>query len=200
MRSPSSESDAQNAARRQVARLGKLLRLTRQGRYTVEELAARADVSSGLISQLERGQANPSFVSLAKIAHALNLPVGALLTAAWDGMDAHRRVVRRKERRKLVLEHGSLTYELLTPDLHRKLGVMLSRIPHGFDNREEPFQHPGEECLFVMDGALEVHVGEEAFSLEEGDALTYDSSILHWYRNASGMPAQVLGAATPPSF
>ena len=56
-----------------VADLGQRLREARSGRFTVKELAAAAGVSAGLISEVERGQGNPSFRTLYRISQALDL-------------------------------------------------------------------------------------------------------------------------------
>jgi transcriptional regulator with XRE-family HTH domain/mannose-6-phosphate isomerase-like protein (cupin superfamily) len=47
----------------------------RQRRYSLRELAARADVSASLLSQIENGKANPSVMVLHSIASALNVPL-----------------------------------------------------------------------------------------------------------------------------
>src|SRR5438445_9848694 len=102
------------------ASLGELLRTARQGTFTIGELARRSGVSSGRISQIERGLANPSFQTLWKLATALEIPLGSF----FQGPAAEpRMVVRRGERKRLVVPHDELVYELLTPDLRGALEV-----------------------------------------------------------------------------
>lgn len=48
----------------------------------MEGLSQRADVSFGLVSQLERGQGNPSFVTLSKLAEALGVSLVWLMQGA----------------------------------------------------------------------------------------------------------------------
>lgn len=152
-------------------------------------------MSPGLISQIERGLGNPSFRSLHKLADALGLRVGDLL----DGGDTERRrVVRADQRRTMGV--GDLTYELLVPDLNGQLEVLLTTLPTGFDNHQHPFAHHGEECVMVLEGAVDVWVGNESWQLSAGDAITYDAAVPHWYRNDHDDPARVLGVVTPPSF
>ncbi len=179
------------------AYLGAVIRQARRGRFSVEELAQRAGVSSGLISKIERGLGNPSFATLTHLAYALDLSIGSFFDAP---VSAGRMVVRRNERRRLVMPHASLVYELLTPSLQGKLGMVRTRIAPSFDNHEQPFQHVGEESVHVLSGRLEVFVGHEHFYLEEGDTVTYDSGLPHWWRNAQNVAAEVIGAMTPPSF
>jgi transcriptional regulator with XRE-family HTH domain len=174
------------------------MREYRVGRYTVDELASRASVSAGLISQLERGHGNPSFVTLLKLSQALDMPLGALFETE-DGR-ADRMIVRRNERPQLRLGEALGFYELLTPDLAHRLAVMRTIIPAGFDNSPRPLVHAGEECIWVVKGRLEGHVGVTDFVLEAGDSITFDSGLPHWWRNRTTSDVEIYGAMTPPSL
>jgi len=183
---------------------------------TVEELAARAGVSSGLISQVERGKGNPSFKTMQRLAAALELPIGALfqddvgpLPDLPSTAPAHLAVatdlervavVRRDARKKLVFPKESMVWELLTPDLNRSLEMLRAIVPADYDTSEMPFMHAGEECVHVVRGTVEVHVGGRAIRLSAGDTITYDATVPHWWRNVGGSEAEVISACTPPSF
>jgi quercetin dioxygenase-like cupin family protein len=80
------------------------------------------------------------------------------------------------------------------------LEVLRSQIPPGFDNRARPFQHDGEECVHLVSGTLQVGIGGRRFELDEGDSITCDSSVAHYWVNVSGTVAVIIGAVTPPSF
>lgn len=180
-----------------VRALGQAVREARRGQgMTVEALAAAAGVSSGLISQLERGQGNPAFLTLRRLAEALELPVAHFV----QGPPSSGMVVRAGERKHLQLPDSGLTYELLTPSLRGKLEVLRTQIPAGWTNESKPFSHEGEECVHLLEGELEVVVGRSRYVLAEGDAITYDAALPHWYVNSSGGSALIIGAVTPPSF
>ena len=184
-----------------VADIGQRLREARNGRFTVKELAAAAGVSAGLISEVERGQGNPSFRTLYRISQGLGIRVGDLLSE--DGRKRHSAalLVRRHERKLLQLSDHGLVWQLLTPNLQGKLEVLKTSVPPGFTNEEAPFSHDGEECIYLLSGdSLQITVDGERFTLEEGDAITYDSGKFHWYHNPTRTSAVVLGVVTPPSF
>ena len=182
-----------------VVGLGKAVRAARLERgLTVERLAREAGVSTGLISQLERGLGNPSFLTLQRLAEALELPFGHFMQGPQPqgGM-----VVRADQRKRLIMPHPTeIVHELLTPDLRGSLEVLRTSVPPGWSNEDRPFHHPGEECVHVFSGSLEITVGTSSFDLAEGDSITYDSATLHWYQNHTAEPAHIIGAVTPPSF
>ncbi|CAN5819128.1 XRE family transcriptional regulator [soil metagenome] len=181
-------------------RLGEGIRTARiASRFTLQQLAATTGLATGSLSQIERGMGNPSFKTLQRIAAALELRMGDLVEAAAS----HRRgpmVVRHGERARLQIGFDGLVHELLTPNLRGSLEMLQTKVPPGFSNRETPFDHEGEECVLVLEGDLEVGVGDSLHSLSSGDAITYDSSVPHWWANETKTEANVVGAVTPPSF
>ncbi len=180
-----------------TSQLGAVIKGARKGRYSLEDLAARAGVSAGLISEIERGMGNPSFVTLTKLAYALDLSIGSFFQTAINPDDM---LVRRNARRQLVMPHNSLVYDLLTPSLQGKLGMVRTRISPGFDNREQPFMHPGEESVHLLSGRVEIQISDRLFTMDQGDTITYDSGLPHAWRNPTGEVAEVIAAMTPPSF
>jgi len=120
--------EAEEAAAR---RLGEMIRRARSGRFTVQELARRAGIAAGSLSQIERGKGNPSFRTLQKIADALGLRIGDLVEAATSTTRGPM-VVRRHERARLQVGYDGLIYELLTPNLRGSLEMLQTRIPPGF--------------------------------------------------------------------
>ena len=180
-----------------LSQLGTTLRKARKDQsLTVGDLSQRAQVSAGLISQLERGRGNPSFLTLSRLAEALAVPLGHFL----QGSSPSGMVVRADQRKKLVLPDDHLVYELLTPNLSGSLEVLRTQVPAGWSNRERPFRHVGEECVHLLSGRLQVTVGEDFHELDEGDSITYDPSVPHWWANAGDDSAVIIGSVTPPSF
>jgi transcriptional regulator with XRE-family HTH domain len=167
---------------------------------TVEDLAERAGVSSGLVSQLERGRANPSLSNLQKLARALDVSLVSLISPAESHRPSLYGVVRAGVRKQLVLPREGIVYELLTPDLNRKLEMIRSVVPVDYDTSAVPYQHEGEECVHVLRGRIEAGIGDERIVLEPGDSITYDASVPHWWRNVGGEEGELISAVTPPSF
>jgi transcriptional regulator with XRE-family HTH domain len=177
---------------------GLIQRLRLEGGISIGTLAHSAGLSSGLVSQIERGLGNPSYTTLIKLAHALHVPVGKF----FNGEEPDERValVKKDERRRLLLSERDLVYELLTPSMNGKLGMLQAQIAPGWTNESVPYVHEGEECVTITEGELLVVIAGTHYYLSTGDSITYDSSVPHWYRNDTDLPAVLIGAMTPPSF
>lgn len=174
--------------------------LRKQQALTLEQLSQRCGVSTGLLSQMERGRGNPSFNTLVQIAHALGAPVAQLLQYE----PATSPVVRRHERRQLN-PHPNATavgarHELLTPGLDQLLEAVWVEAPPGYSTEDTPFTHPGEEVGIILEGRHEIHLGTTCHVLGPGDSITYPSSVPHWYRNPGPDTVKAVWIITPPTF
>jgi transcriptional regulator with XRE-family HTH domain len=194
---PADPLAADARARADARSLGRLVRSIRVGRgMSIEGLAKVAGVSAGGISQIERGVGNPAFTTLVKMAYGMGVPVGSFMRTDQEEVG----LVVRKDRRKRLVPSEGLIYELLTPDLQRRLEVLRVQIACGFDNSERPFVHEGEECVHMVEGELLIYIDGDEYHLDEGDSITYDPTVPHWYRNPFPRPGILFSAVTPPSF
>lgn len=183
-----------------MIQLGQIVRDFRaDAGMSLNALASASGVSAGLLSQIERGNGNPSYNTLIKLAHALGVRVGDF----FGGQDPEPKLaelVKADSRRRLLLSEREMVYELITPSMNGRLGMIRAQVAAGWSNETVPFLHEGEECVLVVEGSLVVVVGGERYELAEGDALTYDASVPHWYANEGDRPAVFVGAMTPPSY
>jgi len=180
-----------------IESVGKVLLEKRTARrLSVHELAEHAGISAGMISQIERGLANPSIKTLAKLAAALGMQLGIFFEQSPDD----NIIVHKNQRRKLLAQDPDFVYELLTPDLDHTLEMVWVESAPGTSTEEYPFTHTGEECGLILQGTLEIHIGNNCYILKAGDSIIFNSGITHWYHNPG--PERVLSvwAITPPSF
>jgi transcriptional regulator with XRE-family HTH domain len=207
LKSPGKDSATKVAGADDLTKgVGARVRLLRKARgLTLDQLVERCGVSIGTLSQLERGLANPSLAILAQVAHGL----GTALPSLLDVPTGASPVVRRGERTRLQLHDGAsgdgttsegVTYELLTPGVDRLLEVLWVETEPGHSTESTPFVHAGEEVGIVIQGVSEVHVGHETYVLHQGDAITYASSIPHWFRNPSRHRNKIVQIITPPTW
>jgi transcriptional regulator with XRE-family HTH domain len=182
--------------------LGDQIRSLRKERnLTLERLSELAGLSTGIVSQIERGRGNPSFSTLAQLAHGLDIPVGRLLYVS----EQNRSPVVRKEQRRRLDGHGvgiedDGTYELLTPDFTGSLEAVWVETPPGYDTSATPYRHNGEEFGLVISGRHVVHLDGVAHELGPGDSIRYASTVPHWYSNPGPEVSRAVWVITPPTW
>jgi transcriptional regulator with XRE-family HTH domain len=175
-------------------RVGQRLRMIRRERkLSVNELAARAGVSASLVSQIERGRANPSIKTLVRLRSALGVPLSALVDEEESPSDGGFPdfVRRATQRTRFGVGSEGLMKELLSPKRAESLQFMMIDFPPGVTS-SDVLIGPGEKAGLVIEGQVELTVEERRVVLGEGDSFQFSSSLPHSVRNISGAFARVL--------
>lgn len=174
--------------------VGTRLRALRNARgLSVNELALRAGVSVGTVSQVERNKANPSVRILERLRLALDVPLTALLEEDDALIDpATADFVRRAaDRPHFEVGKNHMQKELLSPHGDHDLQMMFIMLPAGAGS-EEVLVGVGEKCGMVMEGSVVLNVGDQRCLLNEGDSFQFKSTVPHSVRNESSKPARLL--------
>jgi transcriptional regulator with XRE-family HTH domain len=179
--------------------LGAKVRHLRTAReLTIAQLAEQAGVSSGLISQIERGNSNPSIKTLQRLRAVLGVNLWEFLddrssTASADASapEASKFVRRKADRPRIVVGATRLVKELLSPRNDRNLRFMFISLPPGGES-EDVIIGQGEKGGLVTQGQVRLTVGSEDSDLVEGDSFQFPSSIAHKLSNPYEHPAQVI--------
>ena len=159
-------------------------------------------MSAAFLSQVERGQANTSLSSLRRIAGALDTP---LIYFLEDGdspsVPQHDPVVRAGRRPKFSSPDSVIEYELLTPDLSRKMEVICGRVKPGSGNVVRHLREPTEEWIYVLSGALLVRLTTAEYVLNAGDSIYFEGAQLKALECASASEDVVwISVFTPAVF
>ncbi|MBW2252292.1 MAG: cupin domain-containing protein, partial [Deltaproteobacteria bacterium] len=60
------------------------------------------------------------------------------------------------------------------------------------DHKGIGYQHEGEEFVYVLEGKIEIIVGENINKLKKGDSLHFNSGIRHMLRNTGEEKAELI--------
>jgi transcriptional regulator with XRE-family HTH domain len=177
--------------------IGERLRAIRTvRRHTLKQVAGQAGLSESFLSQVERGQASVSIVSLKRIAAVLGINISDLF--APDGQRKPHVLTREA---RPVLSFGSGRKFLLTPRPLSHLEVFICQFEPGGSTGDEPYTHgDSEELVVVIAGAIQVQLGAEVFPMTVGDAIDYRSSVPHRVVNVGSERAEAMFVISPPSF
>lgn len=81
----------------------------------------------------------------------------------------------------------------------RKMQVLIERYTPGADTGAI-FSHDAQEAGVVLEGKIELTVGDRTWILGAGDSYYFDSNLPHRFRNLGDGPARIISAITPPSY
>jgi len=110
-------------------------------------------------------------------------------------------VVRSGQRKKLGYPDRPGFYELLTPDLNRRLEVLFVKIEPGFETGPEPIiDPPGEKFIYVLKGLYQMIINGETHVLNAGDSIYYPADSPLFFKNIGDEPVELVFVLTPPVF
>ncbi|OBQ60147.1 cupin domain-containing protein [Mesorhizobium erdmanii] len=185
-----------------LLRLGTRLKLSRQTRgLTLKALADAANCSESLLSKVENGKVSPSLPMLHRLVEVLGTNIGWMFEEA----DGEEGIVFRAGARPLIaldpLRRGEgISLERVIP---YSPGHLLQCNIHHIEAGGEsagPIQHAGEEVGYLLEGAIELMVGDKTFRLTTGDSFVFNSELPHWYRNVGDERASIFWVNTPATF
>lgn len=170
-----------------------LQQIRKRKRLTLDQLASLSGVSRSMLSQIERGETNPTFATLWNLTRALGVDLSELVKGHSGGQAA-----------AITILPAHFTPEIRTPD-GRCLLRILSPAPNagGFEWYElivqpggalisEPHGPGSAEHLTVLEGALEVRVAEEVSIVTAGATARYPADAAHCIANRDDQIARAL--------
>ncbi|HEY5794560.1 MAG TPA: XRE family transcriptional regulator [Bosea sp. (in: a-proteobacteria)] len=183
-------------------RLGARLKAARlRAELTLDALALRTGVSRAMISRVERGESSPTAAVLVRLGSGLGLTLSALLEESAGGEPLARRAEQAVWRdpasgyqRRNVSPHGTgSSFEIVEVVLPAGAHVELDSAAGA---------PPLDQQIWVLEGALEVTLGETVHPLSAGDCLQMHLRGRIAYRNRSAAPVRyaVILAASRGSF
>ncbi len=177
-------------------KIGERIKNLRQlSNLTQEELAERANLTKGFISQIERDLTSISLDSLVQILDALDENISDFFKEA-----SQEKIVYRLKDRVAIEKEKIEKFELLVPgSTNRRLEPILLTLEKGEATpKEKP--HEGEEFGFVLRGRVNLRFGKEVLKLKKGECFYVWAEKEHWLHNSGSKEALVLWISSPPSF
>ena len=178
------------------ASIGERIKMLRQAKsLTQEELATRAGLTKGFISQVERNLTSLSVESLIGILDALDEKPSNFFNGAFD----EKIVFRFRDRVELEREDVKRFQILVPAAQNRLMDPALLELDVGERTPEEE-PHGGEEFGFVLAGGVEVVLGGKPHRVKRGECFYFKATKRHCIANRRKKKSVVLWVSSPPYF
>ncbi|GAA1255607.1 MULTISPECIES: cupin domain-containing protein [Janibacter] len=155
---------------------------TEQG-LTVQQLADRAEISRRLLTQVEHGQANPSLVSITRVARALGTELTELLdplrpSGAISVVEAGAEVLVWSD------EGGSSAHLLVATSHGRAADLWRWRLEPGAGYQGLADPAGSQELFHVLEGELTLTADDDRVVVRAGSSARLLSDRAYRYANA----------------
>ena len=175
----------------------KLLR--KEKKLTIKQMSDLIGLSTGFISQFERGITTIDVDHLKNMAQVLETDISTFFVETPEESNGGQDVITRSyDRTYLQNLNGSIHFSLtkqvfpstLTPEY-------LEIMPN--EKKEQPgvYGHEGEEFIFVLEGILTFYWQNKQYKLYPGDSAHYPSTHEHNWANMSNQVVKLLVVYAP---
>lgn len=165
-----------------------ILNRRKQKGMSLDELAKRSGVSKSMLSQIEQAKANPTVITVWKIARALDLGVQELMESSPSGMID----VIRSSDAPIIYSEDKLCKIRINSPVHMTddLELYQMNFTPGGKNVSMPHIPRAEEFLTVIEGKFKVTSGDYSAILLKGDTGRYRADTEHSIENVSEAEAE----------
>lgn len=158
--------------------------------WSLEQLATASGVSRSMLSQVERGEANPTLAVTCKIAQAFGMSLAEFVDVPGAGVAIH--VVRADDRAALYRSDEFCEIRTLSPlHLEKDVEFYQVRLKPGGMLKSAPHFQGTREFLTVEQGKIRVTSGTEHSELNRGDSASYRADVPHVLENLGKADATV---------
>jgi transcriptional regulator with XRE-family HTH domain len=158
-----------------------LKKLRTERNLSLGQLSELCDISKVMLSQIEKGDTNPTINTLWKIANGLKVPYTALL----EQQEHTASVVRKTDVTAQVAEDGHYRIYCYYPNTpHRNFELFQLEMDTGCSYTSVGHSEKSQEYIMVMEGELTLTVNHKAHVLHESDSISFDASFEHIYANS----------------
>ena len=161
---------------------------------TQEELADRAELSKGFISQLERNLTSPSIATLMDILQCLGTTLGEFFNETPE----EQIVFGKTDYFEKVDSELKNEIRWIIPNAQKNVmePIMLTLEPGGETYPDNP--HEGEDFGYVLQGTFAIHLGSKVYKAKKGESFYFVPDKKHYLTSKAG--AVILWVSSPPSF
>ncbi|MBP6299298.1 MAG: cupin domain-containing protein [Arenimonas sp.] len=163
------------------------------------ELAKRVGVTNSTISLIEQNKVSPSISSLKKVLDGIPISLADFFTLDATNLQSDSPFYRKED--LIDVGNGEIHYFLIGQNKpQRQMCILREVMPPGTDTGKSMLQHEGEEGGVIIQGEIELTVGDQSRILGPGDAYYFESKTPHRFRNISKQEAILVSANTPATF
>ena len=180
--------------------IGDDIRALRKARgITLKDLAEAVGRSLGWLSQIERGQTEPSVRDLGRIADRLGIAISFFFRSSSRQEAERGLVLRAADRVAIGSSDSGLTEELLSPTLSGSFEMIKSIFAPGASSGGLAPAREKEDGGVLISGRLQITIGALNTELAPGDSFQFAGKPYGW-ANPYDEPAVVIWVVSPPIY
>lgn len=178
-----------------IVQISNKIKSIRKGKnLTLQDIADRAGVTKGLISQIENSRTIPSLLVLIQIIQALEVDLDSFFAELSKYSQESKIIVQRKADYERFEKEPSSGYEysrIFTKKFPQStIDIVLLEIQPG--SVRDFVQTEAFEYKFIISGSVRYKFRDQEINLNAGDSMLFDGRLEHNPVNEGDVPVQML--------
>lgn len=175
--------------------LGKRIRELRKKKgFTLVGLSRKSGVAVATLSRIETGRMTGTLESHMRIAKVFEMTLPEFYSEVDKAISVHKKdehadkFVHDKKASSIILTKDIFTKKMLPCQIQLQVGGR---------TQTEKLKKGAEKFVYVLQGQVEIVIGDAKNTLEKGETLYFDASYEHYIRNTGTTDAEALCVVTP---
>ena len=182
--------------------IGKTIhKIRKERKMTLKELSEKTSLSTGYLSQFERGLTSIAIESLQTISKALDVDMEAFFSKPKSKIKDESPIIRSYDR-----EIGKISTKIIQYYLVKDVenAAFLPRIyevmPKDQDAHAKTYVHEGVEFIYILEGILTLSYKNQIYEMYPEDSAYISSDIAHNWENNTNKKVKMLVINYPNQF
>lgn len=163
----------------------KLKQIRNSRGLSLEQVAELTGVSKAMLGQIERGASNPTVTTLWKIATGLKVSFSSFVEEEEPDVS----VVSLSNITPIIEAEGDYkVYPIFPFKQEKQFEIYMIFLGASGRHESEAHQAGVEEYITVLEGELELQIGDQSYTICEGEAVRFHADKPHVYINRQPTP------------
>ncbi|MFD2386912.1 helix-turn-helix domain-containing protein [Enterococcus rivorum] len=178
--------------------LGEKVKKLRQLKgFTLKDMSGKVGLSTGYLSQFERGITTIAVEHLVSISEVLGVNIKYFFEEEEE-VKEEELVVRSYDQKVLRILNQCVYKSLSTAPKNKIMMPKLVEMTPALESEHlDSYPHQGEEFIYVLEGVLTLKVNEQEYQLFPGDSSHYPSTTPHNWGNYTNKMVKFIAVHVP---
>lgn len=165
-------------------------KIRNERQLTLDQLTQLTGISKGMLSQIEKGETNPTINTIWKICDGLNIPYTFLL----EEKDKPKPKIVSKEKTlyQSADNHRYRVFCYYSDTIDRNFELFQIELDPGANYTSIGHSKKSDEYLMVLEGTLTLTTNQQTLTLTKNEAISFKANVPHTYQNLGHEPIKAI--------
>ncbi len=176
-------------------------KIRKEKKITLKDLSEKTGLSTGYLSQFERGMTSIAIESLQNLSKALGVDMDTFFARPKSRQKDESPVIRSYDREIEKISSKFIQYYLVKDvDKAQFLPRIYEVLPKNEESHAKTYVHEGVEFIYILEGILTLSYKNQIYEMYPEDSAYISSEVPHNWENNTSKKVKMLAINSPNPF